>query len=147
METLQLPEDGSTTSAWGDELTLSHPKLKHSIVLKYSFEPPFGDPLFELYINGIKESEHQYWGRSIAISENGGFLSITRNLHGILTTVFDLNNMEKRDVTGFVNILGFDKGVLQFKPYLTNNETTHHMYEFVQEIHVSELGAWEKVKC
>ena len=147
METLNLPENGCATSALGDEVTLSHPRLKRTIVLKYLFEPPFGDPLFELYIDGIKESDRQYWGRSIAISENGGFLSITRNLRGVLTTVFDLNNMEKRDVAGFVNVLGFEKGVLLYKPYLKNDETAHHMYEFVQKIDVVELDAWEKVKC
>jgi hypothetical protein len=31
-----------------------------------------------------------------------------------------------------------------YKPYLTNNDTPHHMHEFVQKIDVKKLDAWEK---
>ncbi|QSX41967.1 hypothetical protein [Shewanella cyperi] len=147
MTTISLPEDGKSICIYGEEVILSHANLKSTIVLKYIFEPPHGDALFELYINEKKESENLYWGRGVAISVGGRFLAITRNLHGILTTVFDLHNMKRRDVTGFVHLLGFDKDLLLYQPYLSDNEKDFFKFEHVQKICLNELTAWTAIEC
>lgn len=93
-EKIVLPNNGEPVYAGMGDYELITPDGKNKINLPYSHEPPFGDSLHNMSVNGIKFPGH-VWGCGFAVSYDSNFFVFSWKsiASGRETVVLDIENM------------------------------------------------------
>jgi len=93
-EKIVLPDNGEPVYAGMGDYELVTPNGKNKISLPYSHEPPFGDSLHNMSVNGVKFPVH-VWGCGFAVSSDSNFFVFSwKSLaSGRETVVLDIENM------------------------------------------------------
>ncbi len=129
METVAAPINGTKFSIWNWDTLVSHPQMKVEMRFKYLTEPPHGDFQYHLYLDDILLSEHLYWGRNLAITEDGKYLAVTRNLPVELVVVH-LQDKFISKVANFSHIEGWRNHTLKYRHYVSSKPDVSDEFSF-----------------
>lgn len=147
MKTIEVPiEPSQEFYFYGDRAVFKNKKLSQEIVLEYWYEPPHGDKLYDLKIDGLlagNEKEFKVWGRSIFLSEDMRFFVACRGLNDLKLFCIDLTNDKYCDLDSYSLIDNLEGYFLSVRTYRKKGPGPSILVP--QVIDLSNASDWKKL--